>query len=135
MMNSMLSCVLHFLLFQTTFRRTKRKKVHVISTSKRPVPLEHFIYTGNSSKTSKERFLVVGPTGKFDEIGYVNELVRVLCLQPHTMLWWLLLSAVKVYLEKRQVVARLISFMLSSGLQISWHLSVDGSFNCATFSI
>ena len=51
-------------------RRTKRKKIHVISTQKRPVPLEHMLYTGNSIKTMNELFLLVDSRGKFDERGY-----------------------------------------------------------------
>jgi len=31
--------------------RTKKKKIYVISTAKRPVPLEHFLYTGSNGKT------------------------------------------------------------------------------------
>eukprot|EP00117_Sycon_ciliatum_P038949 scpid27437/ scgid1370/ Helicase SKI2W; Helicase-like protein len=52
--------------------RTKRKKVYVISTNKRPVPLEHFLYTGNSSKTSNERFPIVKPNGVFDNTGFLR---------------------------------------------------------------
>ena len=45
--------------------RTKRKKIYVISTLKRPVPLEHYLYTGNSGKTRDERFLLQDANGKF----------------------------------------------------------------------
>jgi len=38
--------------------RTKKKKIHVISTAKRPVPLEHFLYTGSNAKTRDDRFLL-----------------------------------------------------------------------------
>ena len=38
--------------------RTKKKKIWVISTPKRPVPLEHYLYTGSSGKTRDERFLL-----------------------------------------------------------------------------
>ncbi|EDO38196.1 predicted protein [Nematostella vectensis] len=50
--------------------RTKRKKIYVISTAKRPVPLEHFLYTGNSNKTSNELFLLVDQHSKFLTRGY-----------------------------------------------------------------
>ncbi|XP_077986520.1 superkiller complex protein 2-like [Glandiceps talaboti] len=50
--------------------RTKRKKIFVISTLKRPVPLEHFLYTGNSNKTSKEKFLIVDSNRQFLTRGY-----------------------------------------------------------------
>ncbi|KAK7095479.1 superkiller complex protein 2-like [Littorina saxatilis] len=50
--------------------RTKRKPMYVISTAKRPVPLEHFLYTGNSNKTSTELFLLVDAKGSFLTTGY-----------------------------------------------------------------
>ncbi|EDV27629.1 uncharacterized protein TRIADDRAFT_21387, partial [Trichoplax adhaerens] len=34
--------------------RTKRKQIHVISTTKRPVPLEHFLYRSPNQKTDKD---------------------------------------------------------------------------------
>lgn len=42
----------------------------MISTMKRPVPLEHFLYTGNSTKTQKEMFLLVDSVGNFQTKGY-----------------------------------------------------------------
>merc|ERR1712223_2795 len=45
--------------------RTKKKKIYVISTLKRPVPLEHYLYTGNSGKTRDERFLLQDANGRF----------------------------------------------------------------------
>jgi len=50
--------------------RTKCKKVYVVSTSKRPVPLEHFLYTGNSSKTINELFLILDADKNFLTAGY-----------------------------------------------------------------
>lgn len=50
--------------------RTKKKKIYVISTPKRPVPLQHFLYTGNSNKTSNELFMIVDADGKFLTRGY-----------------------------------------------------------------
>ena len=38
--------------------QTKRASIHVIKTLKRPVPLRHCIYTGNSSKTSNQLFAI-----------------------------------------------------------------------------
>lgn len=38
--------------------RTKGAKIHVIKTLKRPVPLRHCLYTGNSSKTSNQLFTI-----------------------------------------------------------------------------
>ncbi|XP_005103863.1 helicase SKI2W [Aplysia californica] len=50
--------------------RTKRKKMYVVSTAKRPVPLEHFLYTGNSTKTCNELFLLLDAKGSFQTSGY-----------------------------------------------------------------
>ncbi|XP_013417315.1 helicase SKI2W isoform X2 [Lingula anatina] len=50
--------------------RTKKKKMYVISTPKRPVPLEHFLFTGNSNKTSHELFLLQDAKGNFLTKGY-----------------------------------------------------------------
>uniref|UniRef100_A0A8D0H0W4 SKI2 subunit of superkiller complex n=1 Tax=Sphenodon punctatus TaxID=8508 RepID=A0A8D0H0W4_SPHPU len=50
--------------------RIKRKKIYVISTLKRPVPLEHHLYTGNSQKTQNELFLLVDARGNFLTKGY-----------------------------------------------------------------
>ena len=50
--------------------RTKKKKIYVISTPKRPVPLQHFLYTGNSNKTSSELFMIVDANSKFLTRGY-----------------------------------------------------------------
>ncbi|XP_078343350.1 superkiller complex protein 2-like [Oculina patagonica] len=50
--------------------RTKKKKIYVISTPKRPVPLQHFLYTGNSNKTSNELFMLVDANSKFLTRGY-----------------------------------------------------------------
>lgn len=55
-------------------RRTKKKKVYVVSTQKRPVPLEHFLYTGNSNKTNSELFLIVDANKNFLTQGCVNPL-------------------------------------------------------------
>ena len=42
----------------------------VISTSKRPVPLEHYLYTGQSGRSKDERFLIVSSDGQFITKGY-----------------------------------------------------------------
>lgn len=33
--------------------------MYVVATSKRPVPLRHYLYTGNSKQTSNELFEIV----------------------------------------------------------------------------
>lgn len=50
--------------------RTKKKKIWVISTPKRPVPLEHYLYTGSSGKTRDERFLLQDAAGNFLQSGH-----------------------------------------------------------------
>lgn len=41
-----------------------------MSTPKRPVPLQHFLYTGNGGKSKDDIFLVVDENGKFLSEGY-----------------------------------------------------------------
>lgn len=51
----------------------------MISTMKRPVPLEHYLYTGNSTKTQKEMFLLLDSVGNFQTKGYeLSELTAFL---------------------------------------------------------
>ncbi len=45
--------------------------MYVISTLKRPVPLEHYLYTGLTGKTKDERFLIVNANGTFITEGYM----------------------------------------------------------------
>ncbi|KAM6974819.1 superkiller complex protein 2 [Tautogolabrus adspersus] len=56
--------------FSEWIGRIKKKHIYVISTMKRPVPLEHYLYTGNSTKTQKEMFLLVDAVGNFLTKGY-----------------------------------------------------------------
>lgn len=57
--------------FATWVGRTKGRKMYVISTLKRPVPLEHYLYTGLTGKTKDERFLIVNAEGAFVPKGYM----------------------------------------------------------------
>ncbi|KHJ94867.1 P-type ATPase of unknown pump specificity [Oesophagostomum dentatum] len=50
--------------------RIKNRKINVVSTLKRPVPLEHYLYTGQDGKTKKDLFKVVDMNGTWLEIGY-----------------------------------------------------------------
>ncbi|KAF2350407.1 P-loop containing nucleoside triphosphate hydrolase, partial [Trinorchestia longiramus] len=54
--------------------RIKKRKIYVISTTKRPVPLEHFLYTGSGGKTKDDRFLIVDCNGTFVKAGYNDAL-------------------------------------------------------------
>uniref|UniRef100_A0A3P8VTK8 SKI2 subunit of superkiller complex n=1 Tax=Cynoglossus semilaevis TaxID=244447 RepID=A0A3P8VTK8_CYNSE len=56
--------------FSEWIGRIKKRHIYVISTMKRPVPLEHHLYTGNSTKTQKEMFLLVDAAGNFLTKGY-----------------------------------------------------------------
>ncbi|MCJ8749580.1 hypothetical protein PDJAM_G00177810 [Pangasius djambal] len=56
--------------FSEWIGRIKKRPIYVISTVKRPVPLEHYLYTGNSTKTQKELFLLLDATGGFLTKGY-----------------------------------------------------------------
>lgn len=47
-------------------RRTKKKDIYVISTPKRPVPLEHYLYAG------RDTFKIVDAKGEFLNQGYVH---------------------------------------------------------------
>lgn len=52
--------------------RTKKRKVYVVSTLKRPIPLRHYLYTGTGGKSKHERFLIVDEGGNFLLKGYNN---------------------------------------------------------------
>ncbi|KAK7870957.1 hypothetical protein R5R35_012172 [Gryllus longicercus] len=67
----MLSATVHNTLeFANWVGRTNQKMMYVISTLKRPIPLEHFLYTGTGGKQKNDRFLVMDGNGKFNEAGY-----------------------------------------------------------------
>jgi hypothetical protein len=51
-------------------RRIKNRRINVITTLKRPVPLEHYLYTGQDGKTRDERFMIVDRDGNFLTHGY-----------------------------------------------------------------
>ncbi|KAJ1916948.1 Antiviral helicase ski2 [Mycoemilia scoparia] len=51
--------------------RTKKRDIYVISTLKRPVPLEHFLYVPNQANPREEKmFKVVDSVGKLDTIAW-----------------------------------------------------------------
>lgn len=50
----------------------KRTKMYVVSTLKRPVPLQHYLYLGRSgSKKEENLFLIKNGDGPFDMTEYV----------------------------------------------------------------
>ena len=44
--------------------RIKQREIVVIQTFKRPVPLEHYLYTGHTAKSREEMFLIMDQTGQ-----------------------------------------------------------------------
>uniref|UniRef100_A0A0N5AB10 Helicase SKI2W n=1 Tax=Syphacia muris TaxID=451379 RepID=A0A0N5AB10_9BILA len=51
--------------------RIKKRQIYVTTTNKRPVPLEHFLYTGQDAKTKKDLFKIVDSGGNFLSNGEV----------------------------------------------------------------
>uniref|UniRef100_A0A1I7V7A3 Helicase C-terminal domain-containing protein n=1 Tax=Loa loa TaxID=7209 RepID=A0A1I7V7A3_LOALO len=49
--------------------RIKKKQIYVIMTARRPVPLEHFLYTGQDGKTKKDMFKIIDSDGQFVQKG------------------------------------------------------------------
>ena len=56
--------------FASWVGRIKNRKIYVTSTLKRPVPLEHYLFTGNSTKTSDQLYKIVDQTKRFLPTGY-----------------------------------------------------------------
>ncbi|EDV94990.1 helicase SKI2W [Drosophila grimshawi] len=55
---------------------TKKRKVYVISTLKRPVPLMHYLYTGAGGKSRDDIFLLVDAQGKYLQGNYEKAVER-----------------------------------------------------------
>lgn len=45
--------------------RTRRQRVYVISTPRRPVPLAHYLYVPGNSSNNSDLWQVVDPSGRF----------------------------------------------------------------------
>nr|CAH8871694.1 unnamed protein product [Trichobilharzia regenti] len=59
--------------------RIRDTEIHVVATNKRPVPLEHFIFTGMDGQRTKDHLhLIVDQTGHFNVQGY-KQAQRMLC--------------------------------------------------------
>lgn len=54
--------------------RIRKKPTVVITTAKRPVPLEHYLYTGSDSKTISQRYKFIDSSSQFKEFGYKQAL-------------------------------------------------------------
>ena len=57
--------------------RTRNRQTYVISTTKRPVPLEHYLFVGKTSSGLEEKFLLIDCESKLRDEGY-RESIRVL---------------------------------------------------------
>lgn len=55
--------------------RTKQKKVYVVTTSKRPVPLHHYLYTGTGGTSKDKMFLVLEQQG-WHQDGYTKAMQK-----------------------------------------------------------
>lgn len=62
--------------------QTKKRKVYVSSTLYRPVPLQHYLYTGNGGKSRDENFLVVNQKGDFLLKGHSGNFTLFFLLIP-----------------------------------------------------
>ena len=56
--------------FSDWLGRTRQKKIYVISTTKRPVPLKHFIYMGRDGKTQNQQFLILDGDGALNKANH-----------------------------------------------------------------
>uniref|UniRef100_A0A1I8PA25 Helicase SKI2W n=1 Tax=Stomoxys calcitrans TaxID=35570 RepID=A0A1I8PA25_STOCA len=63
---------------------TKKRKVYVISTLKRPVPLMHYLYTGSGGKSKDDRFLLVDEQGRFLQDNYEKAVEKKKAAQSKT---------------------------------------------------
>lgn len=63
--------------------RVRCKPTVVITTAKRPVPLEHYLYTGSSAKTINDRFKFIDSSSQFVEDGYKKALETKKHIQKH----------------------------------------------------
>ncbi|XP_077301021.1 superkiller complex helicase subunit twister [Arctopsyche grandis] len=52
--------------------RTKKRMVYVVSTTKRPVGLCHYLYTGSGGKSKDNRYKIMGPEERFLLTGYTE---------------------------------------------------------------
>lgn len=53
------------IIFANWVGRIKKRKMYVISTIKRPIPLQHYLYTGTDGKTKDNKFLVLDNNSQF----------------------------------------------------------------------
>lgn len=91
-------------------RRTKQRRIYVVSTHKRPVPLKHFLYTGNSKQTDDQLFEIVGADKKFSVQGLVIFLHAQVLVLPSTVFvlypYAFLLVTVMLWMPRKRKVTK-----------------------------
>ncbi|KAF5305755.1 hypothetical protein FQR65_LT07651 [Abscondita terminalis] len=65
--------------------RTYQRKVYVITTSKRPVPLQHYLYTGCGGSSRDNRYLILDGEGNFSLAGYKESQTSLLKLKDRKL--------------------------------------------------
>lgn len=60
------------------YRRIKNRKINVVQTLKRPVPLEHFLYTGQDGRTKKDLFLILNKDGEFNSNKFIYTFFKLI---------------------------------------------------------
>ncbi|XP_055695170.1 SKI2 subunit of superkiller complex protein [Lutzomyia longipalpis] len=58
--------------FASWVGQTKKKKVYVVSTLKRPIPLKHYLYVPFVAKNKEEIHLILDENGKFHNKGHMD---------------------------------------------------------------
>ncbi|UXI21517.1 transcription factor E2F3-like [Sarcoptes scabiei] len=56
--------------FSDWLGRTRRKKIYVICTEKRPVPLKHYLYLGRDGRTQNQQILILEGDGEINKQNY-----------------------------------------------------------------
>ncbi|UYV74869.1 SKIV2L [Cordylochernes scorpioides] len=54
------------------YRKIKKRKIFVINTLKRPVPLEHYLYIGQGGKHKPQQYLILDSSGRFLKSNYAQ---------------------------------------------------------------
>lgn len=88
---------------------------------KRPVPLEHYLYTGNSSKTQREMFLLVDAAGNFLNKAYLLAFD----------LSFLVFLNIKLFAQARTVVFRYYAAVDAKKERTSKHAQSFGTKNAS----
>ncbi|KAJ2732895.1 Antiviral helicase ski2 [Coemansia sp. BCRC 34962] len=63
--------------------RTKKRDIYVINTSRRPVPLEHYLYVGRNQVSDQEMMKIVDKTGEFSSTSWRDAYTAVTKAPAH----------------------------------------------------